>query len=524
MHPQSLSELHSEKGVRTRFTPSSLLAKNALLNLVTNGWIFLVLLVAIPKLVHYLGETSFGLFSLAWVVIGYLAFLDIGVNRAATKFVSQHLAEQDRRSALRLVQTAIIANSVMGLMGGLAVAIASPYLVHHFFKVSLSLEREARLAFYAVGLSVPVLLVQGVFRAVLSSFQRFGWMNAIDAVTTSAQWIVAGILAWEGHGVALVVFSTVLARIIGTLACGYLVFRLFPDFSVWRIRSLYGLSKLLHFGSWVSVSQIISPLLVYLDRVLIASWVSLSAVTLYTVPFEALGRLRVIPFSLMGTIYPAFSERGAANGMVPDLERLYERSVRYLLLLLAPGILYLLVLGPDLFQIWMGPAFAQQTASVVQILCLGVLANALAPVPFSLLQAYGRPDLPGKFHLIELPIYFALCWFLIPRWGITGAALACTARYCLDAFLLFWAAAKYCQVSLHNFVTGPLVRIAALFTCLTMTLIAAKALVHGAWLRLIAGAVVVALSFISVWMFAIHADEKPRLGGVLKNLLGQAAS
>jgi hypothetical protein len=41
-----------------------------------------------PKLVSFLGGTSFGLFSLAWVVIGYLAFLDIGVNRAAAKFRS----------------------------------------------------------------------------------------------------------------------------------------------------------------------------------------------------------------------------------------------------------------------------------------------------------------------------------------------------------------------------------------------------------------------------------------------------
>jgi O-antigen/teichoic acid export membrane protein len=73
-----------------RLTSSSLLARNATLNLFGEGWTFLVLLVAMPKLVAFLGETSFGLFSLAWVVIGYLSFLDIGVNRAATKFISEH--------------------------------------------------------------------------------------------------------------------------------------------------------------------------------------------------------------------------------------------------------------------------------------------------------------------------------------------------------------------------------------------------------------------------------------------------
>src|ERR1700682_2489716 len=87
-----------------RLTSSSLLARNATLNLLAEGWTFVVLLVAMPKLVSFLGDTSFGLFSLAWVVIGYLAFLDVGVNRAATKFVSEHLAERDHESTRLIVR------------------------------------------------------------------------------------------------------------------------------------------------------------------------------------------------------------------------------------------------------------------------------------------------------------------------------------------------------------------------------------------------------------------------------------
>src|SRR5689334_17885406 len=199
----------SMSGQFNKLTSSPLLARNAALNLATEGWIFVVLLVAMPKLVAFLGETQFGLFSLAWVVIGYLAFLDVGVNRAATKFISEHLAEQDHESTRLIVRTALTANLALGLAGGLAVILLSPYLIHSVFKVSAELQGEARLTFYAVGLAVPVLLVQGVCRAVLSSYQRFGWINAVNAVTTTAQWVAAALLAWKGHGVAMVVFATV---------------------------------------------------------------------------------------------------------------------------------------------------------------------------------------------------------------------------------------------------------------------------------------------------------------------------
>src|SRR5258707_4380735 len=165
-------QTYKQSPLPVRLTSSSLLARNATLNLLAEGWTFLVLLVAMPKLVLFLGDTQFDLFSLAWVVIGYLAFLDVGVNRAATKFVSEHLAEQDHDSTRLIVRTALTANLALGLAGGLAVVMASPYLINSVFKVSPELQGQARLAFYDVGLALPVLLVQGVILAVLSSYQR----------------------------------------------------------------------------------------------------------------------------------------------------------------------------------------------------------------------------------------------------------------------------------------------------------------------------------------------------------------
>ena len=237
-----------------QLTSSSLLARNATLNLFGEGWTFVVLIVAMPKLVAFLGEAAFGLFSLAWVVIGYLTFLDIGVNRAATKFISEDLARKDDDSVRSIVRAAFITNLTLGLIAGSVIALLSPYLVHSVFKVSPGFEGQARMTFYAVALAVPVLLVQGIFRAVLSSYQRFGWINAVNAVVTTAQWGLAALLAWKGFGVAVVVFMTVIARILATVAYGIVVLNLVPGLHVFRANSSSIISKLLRFGSWVSGS------------------------------------------------------------------------------------------------------------------------------------------------------------------------------------------------------------------------------------------------------------------------------
>lgn len=507
---------------RMRFTPSSLLARNATLSLLTYAWVFVVLIVATPKLVFYLGETAFGLFSLAWIAIGYLGLLDIGVNRAATKFVAEHVARQDHESAGQILQTGVLVNLCMGVSGGLVVAAAAHSLAHSVFKISAELQGEAQMAFYAVAAAIPVLLVQGIFRAVLSSFQMFGWINGVEGAGTTAQWGIAWLLAWKGMGPSIVVWWSVAVRIGMAGVYAYVLWTLFPDLHPWRARRLHRLRELISFGGWVSVSQIASPLLLYADRFLIASWVSLSAVTLYSVPFEAMSRLRILPSCLMAALYPAFSERGMAGHQRGQLQRLYQRSLQYLLMVLIPGSLYLCVLGPDLFGLWMGSSFAQQTTAVVRILALGVLANALAPLPYDLLQALGRPDLTGKFHLLEVPLQLLLCVLLIPHWGLNGAAVACTFRLAFDSVLLFWAAGKYCGCSFgHSREYAKLLTPSVLLAAVLMVV---NSVVKYSIARLGAGAVAVAMCLLASWCFSIDSDEKPRITGVFKSLLGEAAS
>jgi len=80
-------------------------------------------------------------------------------------------------------------------------------------------------------------------------------------------------------------------------------------------------------------------------------------------------------------------------------------------------------------------------------LSLAVLINCVAFVPFGLLQGLGRPDLTAKFHLLETPFYALALWFLLPRFGLVGAAWAWVLRILLDAALLLFAVLKLKFVS-----------------------------------------------------------------------------
>ena len=105
---------------------------------------------------------------------------------------------------------------------------------------------------------------------------------------------------------------------------------------------------------------------------------------------------------------------------------------------------------------------------VLQLLTIGILINALARVPFTLIQGVGRPDITAKLHLIELPVYLVSIWFLLRGYALEGAAIAWVLRASLDAIVLFVVAHKFLPIRKDRSVLLALVILLSLVALATI--------------------------------------------------------
>jgi O-antigen/teichoic acid export membrane protein len=143
----------------------------------------------------------------------------------------------------------------------------------------------------------------------------------------------------------------------------------------------------------------------------------------------------VVSGAVAGVLFPTF-----AGQMTLDrgrVTRLFGRSITYVFLALFPVTLAAVALAHEGLTLWVGPEIAAHSAPVLQILAVAILINGLALVPFTLIQAAGRPDVTAKLHLGELPFYIVAILLLTRQYGIVGAAIASAARMSIDALLLF---------------------------------------------------------------------------------------
>jgi O-antigen/teichoic acid export membrane protein len=442
-----------------------------------------------------LGPARFGLLGLAWAVTEYLTLFDLGLGRALVKFVADAL-HHDSAELSEIVSLSMAAQLAAGIFGGVVFAFGAPLLVYNVFRIPPELASEARGVFQVVGLSVPVVLLISGQRAVLEGAQRFDLSATLKMLGSIVSLTIPAVGALVGASLPSILLVVLLSRIVVCLLFALAIRRALPNLRWVRSRNWTLLRRLLSFGGWVLVSNTVNPLLVYFDRFALGTIAGLAAVGVYTAPYEGVTRMLLIPVSLFGSLLPALTSIEARRER-ERFTQLAASSERVLAPAMAIPLGLALVFAPEVLSAWLGAPYATQSATALRILAVGVFANSLANPLFVVLYAKGRPDLPAKFHLIELLIHIPLTIVLIREFGIAGAATAWTTRVTLDMCLLFWGAARTSNRPVLEVAGGRVGQAAMGILLLLGALIASK------YLTAVSTAAAVAAIIASIAVFAV---------------------
>jgi O-antigen/teichoic acid export membrane protein len=424
----------------SRGPANRVLARNVAFNLTAQVVPLAAAVVAIPKLIAALGASGFGILTLVWAAIGYFGLFDLGLGRALTHAIAVRVGRGETDDLGAVTWTGLALMAVFGIVGGAALAIATPFLVDRALNVPTDALIETRRSFYLMAAVIPVTLVATGLRGVLEAFQDFPVASALRVPLAMLNYLGPLAVLPFSHRLFFVVASLAGVRVLGCIAHG-VVCRWRYAFLKTRGRVDRSLVPgLLRYGGWLTVTNVISPLMSTLDRFLVGAILPMAAVAYYVTPFEIVTKLFVIPSALLGVLFPAFATTFATSR--DRTASLIDRAVRAVLLCVFPATLLIVCFAREGLLLWINAEFSHASAAILQWLAVGVLINCVGQVAYTALQGIGRPDLTAKVHVLELPLYLAGIWALTHRYGLVGVAIAWTARVTLDTGVLLLLTAR----------------------------------------------------------------------------------
>jgi O-antigen/teichoic acid export membrane protein len=403
----------------------------------------LVAALTVPHLIDQIGPERFGLLALAWGLVGYAGILDLGVGRAVTQRLSSLRMSATEADLRRVLEGAISVTKISGAIGCLILLGMLLFNFEERIAVGSIAPPELRWSLLVVAAILPVQAVSATYRGVNEAYLNFKGISIVRVALGVANFGGPYLASLWTQNLSVLIGTLLLSRILGFVAFRRLALSCLPARAHGAGATRGGLADgvaLLRFGGWVTVSNVISPLLVQSDRFFVGAMISATAVTAYVLPFEMVVQCLILVSAVTSVLFPKFSVLLSQGGH--EINTLY----RTWMLRMAVGMFVVMaivaMLLPAVMTAWLGDRVTSESVLVGRILCIGVWLNAIGSVSFALLHAQGNARITALAHLCETPVYLCGIYLGIGYFGITGAAVAWVCRAACDTAILCYFASK----------------------------------------------------------------------------------
>lgn len=381
------------------------------------------MMLAAPFLFRYLGVSQFGLWMLVSAAVGGGSTLTTGFGDAAMKYVTAARGEGDWPTVVSTVRCAMTINLFLGLLIGTSLWVATPYTVHHVFKIEPRLHLAA---IEALRIGSAMLLVRSVETVLISTVRAFEQylpsvrINVISRCTIIA---VAVLIVAKGGGVPAIMAATLGLSCIATFLQGWTVWRYVGKMSLLPSFNKAALSKIVSFGSFSWLQGLSALVFNQADRLVIGAVLGTSAVAYYSVCTQVAQPIHGLSAASLHFLFPHLSTRHATES-AGRLRRAILSAFRLNLLIAVTLTVPVAVFGKFILRLWMGAAFSAATGSTLSLLAIAFGLLAMNVTAHYSMLALGQIRYLTGVNLVAGAATILVLSILVRYEAVSGAAAA----------------------------------------------------------------------------------------------------
>jgi O-antigen/teichoic acid export membrane protein len=372
-----------------------------------------------PYVVHRLGNTGYGVWTLILSLTGYFGLLDLGIRSSVGRFVARYVAREDSENVNRTINTAIM----LLASGGLLAVIASVVMYLNFgsFKVDHQLASAAKTALLIAGLNLSMTLPLGVFTGVLIALERFDVVSTVTILIALVRAALVVVFLKLGYGIVTLALISLVLNMAEYSAIILWTKYLYPPLSLsLHFLHLATLKELLSFGIYRFVWIIANQLIFYTDSVVIGLFIGAAAITYYAIAGSLIDYGRSIVTFAVDTLYPAASRLDSRKD-ISGLQQLHILGTKIALLITLPLCLGFLFFGKQFITLWMGKEYAI-SATYLAILTIPQFTSLSQYSSCVVLAGMARHKTLAYIAVAEGVCNALLSIILVKKIGVIGVA------------------------------------------------------------------------------------------------------
>jgi len=395
-------------------------ARNSIYSIIANGWYLVSRFLLTPFILHYLPLAEYGLWTLCFVVISFLALTAIGLEGTYIKYVAEFHARDETERINRLLSTGLLLTTGLAVCVLVSLWLAMP-LVLDGLRIEPGLHQKAAFVFMGTGLIFMLDISLSCFGRLLDGLQHMALTAKVKLITSFVELGLIVIFLMGGLGVYGMMTAFLVRYLLAIILNTGFAFKLMPGLKI-SLRSvdIPSLKLLVSYGGKMQILGFIGIFMSTFDKIIVTRLLGLGATGMYEIGRKIPATGARIPTEISAAMMPALSYLKGKNDM-GQARILFLSASRYMAMLSAPLFTYLFVAAPYAIYVWLGPGYESATM-VMYVASAGVFVNLLTGSSSAAAKGFNRLGWELKYGVLNLVLCLIITPLMALRFGLPGAA------------------------------------------------------------------------------------------------------
>lgn len=486
----------------------------------------LVGLLYTPFMIHKLGQSEYGLYSLVASVIAYLTILDFGLGNAVVRYTAKLRAENKTEEQYEMFGTFTILYTVIGAIA-LVLGMGLYFNVETIFgdtMTALELEK-ARIMMILLVFNLAVTFPLSIFGSIITAYEHFIFprvVNIIRIVLNTG--VMVALLTMGYKAIALVIVQTVLNIAVLLLNLIYCRKRLQIKIYFRKFKWDF-LKEIAIYSFWIFLNVIMDKIYWSTGQFVLGAIVGTAAVAIYAVAIQLQTMYMQFSIAISSVFLPKVTSIVATSNDNKVISDLFIRTGRVQYIVMAFIFFGFTAFGRTFIHLWVGPEYDQ-----VYFICLMFFASLLAPLiqnlGISLLQARNQMKFRSlSYVVIALVSLFFQVW-LAKDFGGMGCAIAVSAALLIGQGLvmnIYYA--KKQGLDIISFWKEIIKMSVAPVAVTAVTMVILSNVDIESWTKLLLGVALFTVVYLPLfWIFSMNKSERDIILQPLSKVAGKFKS
>jgi O-antigen/teichoic acid export membrane protein len=365
-----------------------------------------------------LGPDSFGLYAIGWTVLRTLSLISpLGLDKGVIYFASPFWRKDN--AALKKVLNRSLGWAILsGMIFGGVLFLWAPGLAQQVFQ-----KPALTYIFRWFALSFPLISILAVSMAATRITQRMKYSASIEDIAQPAVGLLFLIIFYLfGLRLTGVLASDVLSFAIPSILAVWVVSRLFPGSPGAPSEAAKKRSGLLTFSISASVAGVFAPFIIWVDRLIVGHFRTPAETGIYQAVSQTSTIFSIILSGFAAIVIPIIADLYHKKEFA-RLEEMFRISTKWGLYICLPVFVMMCLFPREILTYVFDSRYTSGWAPLI-ILSTGQLVNVATGAIGPMLVMTGHQKRWLILAASALGINICLNWYLVPLYGLTGAAVS----------------------------------------------------------------------------------------------------